>query len=250
MSAHSPYPLLTLVQEDEQEIVRVLAESGTAECVKIDENRGKSLTVLALSISRAFTLDSRAAGRPRSNPIFKTDLVAPRQQRCGRYRGTWSGGYPRNRSHLEMNCDRVFFRQPLLLLCPYTPISTSVLNVDQYTRRLFPPKSSNPSIKIRWSTLSTFSRTPSEASRTLNSLALPPGLGQSGKGQNSVWTCKGYVGSGLRFTNLTDLNDPRFWLAEYFRREVPRSNPSEQRSGGHHGSYTKHSRRARDHCTR
>ena len=39
-------PSLTLVQEDEEETILVLAKSGLAERVEIDENGGKSLTVL------------------------------------------------------------------------------------------------------------------------------------------------------------------------------------------------------------
>jgi hypothetical protein len=40
-------PSLTLVQDDDEETIRVLAESGVAERVEIDENGGKSLPVLA-----------------------------------------------------------------------------------------------------------------------------------------------------------------------------------------------------------
>ena len=37
---------LTLVQEDEEETIQVLAEAGVAGRVEIDENGGMSLTVL------------------------------------------------------------------------------------------------------------------------------------------------------------------------------------------------------------
>ena len=37
---------LTLVQENEEETMRVLTESGVAERVEIDENGGKLLTIL------------------------------------------------------------------------------------------------------------------------------------------------------------------------------------------------------------
>ena len=46
LRAHLDFSL-TLVQEEEEQTIRVLAESGVAERVEIDENGGESLTVLA-----------------------------------------------------------------------------------------------------------------------------------------------------------------------------------------------------------
>ena len=80
-------PSLTLVQEDEEETMRVLAESGVAERVEVDENGGKSLMVLAWLISQVFTLDSWATGKPWNNRIPKANLVAS-WRRCERCRGT------------------------------------------------------------------------------------------------------------------------------------------------------------------
>ena len=45
-----------MIQEDEGETIRVLAESGIAERVEIDENGGRSLTIPVRPISQLFTL--------------------------------------------------------------------------------------------------------------------------------------------------------------------------------------------------
>ena len=60
-------------------MMQVLAESGVAEQVEIDENGGKSLTVLAWLISQVSIPGSWATSKPWSNRILKADLVAPRR---------------------------------------------------------------------------------------------------------------------------------------------------------------------------
>ena len=89
---------LTLVQENEDETIRVLTESGVVERVEIDENGGRSLLVIAWLISQAFTLGSWATGKPWNIPIFKAHLVVSWRWRCGRCQGTWSGEYRGNQS--------------------------------------------------------------------------------------------------------------------------------------------------------
>ena len=42
-----PDPLLTLVQGDEEELTRLLAESGVVERVEVDENGGRSRSYIA-----------------------------------------------------------------------------------------------------------------------------------------------------------------------------------------------------------
>lgn len=60
---HDQNPSLTLVQEDEEETMRVLAESGVAERVNIDENGGKSLTSRMVNLS-SIRVCSWATGKP------------------------------------------------------------------------------------------------------------------------------------------------------------------------------------------
>ena len=71
-----PSTSLTLVQEDEEETMRVLAESGVAEWVEIDEDGGKLSTVLVWMIPRVFTLGSWTTGEPWNNQILRADLAA------------------------------------------------------------------------------------------------------------------------------------------------------------------------------
>jgi hypothetical protein len=104
-----PSTSLTLTQEDEEGMIRVLVESEIAKRVEVDENGCKLLTILARLISQIFTFCSWATGtgKSRNNQIFKADLVWSSGWRCGRYRGTWSGEYRRSRSYSEMNRDRL-----------------------------------------------------------------------------------------------------------------------------------------------
>jgi hypothetical protein len=71
-----PSASLTLVQEDEEETMRVLAESGVAEWVEIDEDGGKLFTVLVWLIPQVFTPGSRATGELWNSQILRADLAA------------------------------------------------------------------------------------------------------------------------------------------------------------------------------
>ena len=60
-----PDPLLTLVQGDEEELTRLLAESGVVERVRVDGNGGRSCSRIA--DSQVLTFDSWVAPQPYSN---------------------------------------------------------------------------------------------------------------------------------------------------------------------------------------
>ena len=62
-------PLLTLVQGDEEELTRLLAESGVAERIEVDENGGRPHSCIANS--RVLTFDSCGAPQPYSNWVLK-----------------------------------------------------------------------------------------------------------------------------------------------------------------------------------
>jgi len=61
-------PLLTLVQGDEEELIRLLAESGVAERVQVDENGGRSRSHIA--DSHVLTFDSWTTPQPYSNWVL------------------------------------------------------------------------------------------------------------------------------------------------------------------------------------
>ena len=58
-------PLLTLAQGDEEELTRLMAESGVAERAHIDEDGGRSRSRIA--DSQILTFDSRTTPQPYSN---------------------------------------------------------------------------------------------------------------------------------------------------------------------------------------
>jgi hypothetical protein len=66
-------PLLTLVQGDEEELTRLLAESGVAERVEVDENGGRSRSCIANS--QVLTFDSWTTPQPCSNWTLKAGLT-------------------------------------------------------------------------------------------------------------------------------------------------------------------------------
>jgi len=64
-----PDPLLTLVQADEEELTRLLAESGVVERVEVDENGGRPRSHIA--DSHVLIFDSWTAPRPYSGWAIK-----------------------------------------------------------------------------------------------------------------------------------------------------------------------------------
>ena len=66
-------PLLTLVQGDEEELTRLLAESGVAERVEVDENGGRSRSCIANF--QVLIFESWTTSQPYSNRVLKADLV-------------------------------------------------------------------------------------------------------------------------------------------------------------------------------
>jgi len=64
-----PDPLLTLAQGDEEELTRLLAESGVVERVQVDENGGGSR--LRIADFQVLTFDSCGTPRPYGNWALK-----------------------------------------------------------------------------------------------------------------------------------------------------------------------------------
>ena len=68
-----PDPLLTPVQGDEEELTRLLAESGVVERIRVDENGGGPCSRIA--DSQVLTFDSWSAPRPHSNCALKAAMA-------------------------------------------------------------------------------------------------------------------------------------------------------------------------------